>query len=182
MGIMKAVVSFWGWLKLNDLPNWVAIVLWPIVLFLWNQREVNNIPNLQVSLSKTTMTLGGQGKDALSLNFLNNTGSVVYLTNVCILKCSKLFQVDAAASRDIAQSSHELKFSGAGTVGFTERQIILQTNETKESRLSLKSVAPEGMLIYQPHWFRKIIHHPKYFLLKYIALVGGKRYRVSTIY
>lgn len=171
----------------NDLPNWIVIIfsliLWPIVLYLWNQRTINNIPNLQISLSKGTISTNGVEKENfIWINFLNNTGSIIYLTNIRILKCSKLFQVDPKASRDISESSHELKFPNRKDNILTERQIILQTNEESGSGLQLKDAISDEMLTYEPGLWRRLLRSPKYFCLEYIVMVGNKNYKVSTIY
>lgn len=180
---MDIIVKAWDWFKLNDLSNWFAIVLWPLILFLWNQKTVDSIPNLEVSLSKGTTKIGeNEVTNALCLNFLNNTASIVYLTNAHILKCSKLFPVDPAASRDIAKSSHELKFPNFKDSYLTERQIILHTNAQAGTCLSLTTTVTDAMISYKPNIIRKLFHIPKYFCLEYVAMVGNKRYKVSTIY
>ena len=171
----------------NDLPNWIvfifSLILWPIALYIWNQRTVKNIPNLQISLSKgATFNNGGRKENFIWINFLNNTGSIIYLTNVRILKCSNLFQVDPKASRDISESSHELKFPNKKDDILTERQIILQTNGEAGSGLQLKEPIPDGMLTNKSKLWRRLLRKPKYFCLEYVVMVGNNRYKVSTIY
>lgn len=104
----------WQWLKNKDLPNWIIFsftaIVWPLVLFYWNKRKFNNIPNLEVSLAKASITINKKSHSAIDINFLNNTGAIVYLTLARIKKCTKSFNVPTDASRDIAENSHELKF------------------------------------------------------------------------
>jgi len=179
----QIIKEFWTWLKANDIPNWIAIVLWPLAIFLWDRRTVSTIPNLEVSLFKGKTKIGENDEsDALYLKFLNNTSSIIYLTNICILNCSKKFHVDPAAARDIAKSSYELKFPNGKDGYLTERQIILHTNAETSTSLSVKNSITDDMLSYKPNILRQVFRRPKYFCLQYIALVGNKRYRVSTTY
>ncbi|NQU99492.1 MAG: hypothetical protein HQ538_02030 [Parcubacteria group bacterium] len=184
---MKIIQNIYLWTQENDLPNWIIIIfsliVWPIILYLWNQRTINNIPNLQISLTKGASTINGERKENfIWINFLNNAGSIIYLTNTRILKCSKLFQVDPRASRDIAESSHELKFPNKKDNILTERQIILQTNEESGSGIQLKYTISDDMLTFQSKLWRRLLRKPKYFSLEYIVMVGNKRYKVRTIY
>jgi len=184
---MEIIHKIYLWMQKNDIPNWVVIifslVLWPIVLYLWNQRAVNNIPNLQISLSKgVTSSQGERKENFIWINFLNNTGSIIYLTNIRILKCSKLFQVDPKASRDISESSHELKFPNKKDNILTERQIILQTNEESGGGLQLKETISDEMLTYKSSLWRRVLRRPKYFCLEYVVMIGNKRYKVNTVY
>ena len=184
---MEIIHKFYLWMQNNDLPNWIVVIfsliLWPIILYLWSQRTINSIPNLQISLSKGATTVNGERKENfIWINFLNNTGSIIYLTNSRILKCSKLFQADPRASRDISESSHELKFPNKKDNSLTERQIVLQTNEESGSGIQLNHTISDEMLIYKSKLWRRLLRRPKYFCLEYIVMVGGKRYKVSTIY
>jgi hypothetical protein len=183
MGIIK----IYQWMQQNDLPNWIvfifSLILWPIALYLWDQRTINNIPHLPISLSKGATSSDGEKKENfIWINFLNNTGSIIYLTNIRILHCSKLFKVDPKASRDISESSHELKFPNKTNNTLTERQIVLQTNEESGSGLQLKEIIPDEMITYKSMLWRRLLRRPKYFCLEYVVMVGNKRYKVSTIY
>ena len=184
---MEIIYKFYLWMQNNDLPNWIVVIfsliVWPIILYLWSHRTINNIPKLQISLSKGVTIANGERKENfIWINFLNNTGSIIYLTNSRILKCSKLFQADPKASRDISESSHELKFPNKKDNSLTKRQIVLQTNEESGSGLQLNHVIPDEMITYKSKLWRKLFQRPKYFCLEYIVMVGGKRYEVSTIY
>ena len=98
-------------MKSNDLPNWIVIlftaIVWPLVLFCWNRRRVNNIPGMEVRLMPGNIVIDGHPKDAIAIDFINNTGSVVYLSGARILRCSSLFSIPIVTSRDIAENSHE---------------------------------------------------------------------------
>lgn len=178
--------ELYEWLKLNDIPNWItllfSLIVWPIVLFLWNKRIFKNIANLEVSITIDQMTMGATSSDCINFKFLNNTGSIVYIANARIANCSKEFCVHPNASRDIAESSYELKFFNNGTSSFTEKQIILQTNEENYTSLGIKKSLSEDFFTYKPSWIRKLFRWRKYFTLEYIAMVGKKRFKVKTIY
>jgi hypothetical protein len=175
----------WSWLKNNDLPNWIIFaftaIVWPLALFYWGKRTVNNIPNLEVSLAKASITINGRGHSAIDINFLNNTGAVVYLTRARIMKCSWAFSVPIDASRDIAENSYELKFMDSNE-RYIHRQYTLQTDQTVKSCLAVVEPLSDSFYAYRTPWYRRFLRWPKYFTLEYTAMVGDKRYRVSTIY
>lgn len=168
-----------------DIPNWLSFVItlifWPSVLFLWGAKKYQNIPNLEVSLVDGMLNINGNSYDAIWLKFSNQTGSIVYLSNLRLLKCTKLFKVPIAATRSFAESSYELNFS-VGSGNLDQRQIILNTNCKAETAIALDIKPGQDILSYQPPFFRKLFHYPKYFRLEYTAMVGTKRYIVSTNY
>lgn len=175
----------YSWIRLNDLPNWLTIVFtgifWPLVLFIWTRRKVRNVPNLAVSLSQCKLTMDNKDYDGVNLKFLNNTGSIVYITNVRPLRCSSLFPVHPDASRDIADRSHELKFFDDLCQKYCRRQITLQTNEEAVTCIAISNL-DKGLLLFKSSWFRILLRMRKYFHLQYVALVGNQKYRVSTAY
>ena len=106
------------------------------MLFYWNKRKFNNIPNLEISLAKASITIDGNPHAAVDINFLNNTGAVVYLNRFRIKKCSDSFNVPIDASRDIADNSYELKFMDSGG-RYINQQLTLQTNQEMKSILAV---------------------------------------------
>jgi hypothetical protein len=149
----KMVVGGLAWMKDNDLPNCIVLaftgIMWPLVIYAYSRRKISCVPHLVVSLRECVMNIGGNDYPAIAITFLNNTGSVVYITNARLLKCSSLFQVPVDATRDIASSSHELQFLGCNEKTLTKRQITLQTNETTVTSIALRSVN-EGLFSYRP--------------------------------
>ncbi len=183
--IMKHIGDLLSWMKQNDLPNWLGIlftaILWPLVLFLWTRRTVRDVPNLEISPSKGTIKVKGKDYDSVDLNFLNNTGSIVYITNVRLLKCSRHFVIPTGgASRDIASFSHELKFFESTSKMFVKRQITLQTND--EAATTIAATVNDDFFSFKSGRIRKFLRLRKYFCLQYVALVGVKRYKVRTPY
>lgn len=178
-------LMIWLWLKNNDLPNWITfaftVIVWPLVIFYWSKRKVNNISNLEVSLAKASIMIDGRDHSAIDINFLNNTGAVVYLTRARIKKCSQAFSVPIDASRDIAENSYELKFMDSNG-RYIHRQYTLQTDQTVKSSLAVAQPFPDSFYSYRAPWWRKFLRCRKYFILEYTAMVGDKRYKVSTIY
>jgi len=126
--------------------------------------------------------MNGKEKPAVHFSFLNNTGCIVYLTNVRILKCSKKFIIDKDASMDIAESSYELKFMDKNNGHYIHRQIILQTDETAQTSIAVEDEVNKEILSYKRSKLRQRFRRPKYFCLEYVAMVGNKRYKVSLIY
>jgi hypothetical protein len=183
-------------IKKYDIPNWFVLlftgIAWPFVLFLWNRRRVQNISNLEISLTARTINLWREEfyaddtktriddiHPALWLKFSNQTGSTVYLSNARLLKCTKLLNVARTSTRDLS-AAYELNFSLGENLD--QRQIILQTNSQAETAIALDSNPSTEMLSFNPRLWRRILKCPKYFCLEYVAMVGKKRYNVSTIY
>ena len=177
--------GIWSWLKDHDLPNWVnfalTLIVWPLVLFYWNNRKVNSIPNLEVSLAPSTIHINQSPYQAVDFNFKNNTGKIVYLTNPKISKASKSFPIPTAAARGIGKNSYELLFIDKNN-HYTLTQIILQTAQMAKTSIAVDQQLPNTFYLYSPHCARKLISWSKYFKIEYIAMVGGKRYRVSMVY
>lgn len=170
-------------IKIHDIPNWFALlftgIAWPLVLFLWNTRKIQNIPNLEVSPVAGILTIGSTTYPALWLRFSNQTNSIAYLSNARLFKCTRRLGVASASTRDLS-GAYELNFSAGGNLN--QRQIILHTNCQTETSIALDSNPSAAMLSFKPRLWRRLLRCPKYFCLEYIALVGKKRYNVSTIY
>ena len=185
---MEMLEGMWAWMKANDLPNWLifffTIILWPLVLYVWSQRRVRNIPNLEVSVldHKGGLKIGEQDYSSIEIRFANNTGSVVYLTNYRVLRCTKNFLVHSDAERDIEDGTVPIKFFDPPTKRFRLRQITLQTGDKASTAIPLQTVPNKELLSHRPSWLRKAFNWQKYFWLEYTAMVGSKRYRVRTIY
>jgi hypothetical protein len=80
----KWVAEIWTWTRENDLPNWISVALasfiWPVALVIWSRRKVNGVEGLQVRMGRGNITIGSAHHDAVAIEFINNTGSVVYIT------------------------------------------------------------------------------------------------------
>ena len=180
-----AIVHAWNWMKANDLPNWVVVlftaIVWPLVLFCWNRRKVNNVPGMEVRLMLGNIVIDRNPKDAIAIDFINHTGSVVYSSGARIFRCSSLFSILIVASRDIAENSYELKFLDEKG-GFTYREVTLQTNQTSRTCMAVTSPLPDSFYTYQAPFFKRLLRIRKYFVLEYTAMVGTARYFVATLY
>jgi len=179
------ILNLFQELKKYDIPNIIVVcftgIFWPLVLFMWNRRVVNNIKNLEVSLSfDYEVKVKNKSLQGVIFTFLNNTGSIVYLTNARITKSTNRFKISTDCSKDIAESSYELKFSNeAGVVD--KRQITIQTNEKVYTCIGIHSF--DGKIkSYSSNYIRKIFKYPKYFCLNYVAMVGEKKYHVLTTF
>ena len=185
MWFWDLVKSWYLWMKSNDLPNWIILlftaIFWPLLLFAWTKRKKRSIPNLQVSLDQCTVKMNGKDYQGVSFTFLNNTGSIVYLTNVELKKCSRHFPVDPHAFRDFVRLSHELKFFDEIEKKYIKRQITLQTNQEATTCIALSSLN-DAVFSFRPSCLRRLIGIRKYFRLEYVAMVGSQRCRVSTTY
>ena len=181
LGQLEDILLF---VKKYDIPNWFSLVLtliaWPIILFLYDTRKIKNIPNLEVSLEPGTLTVKDAEYPSLWLTFSNQTGSIVYLSNARLSKCTKHFNVAQVSTRDISEAAYELNFSVGGNLN--QRQIILNTTGHTFTAMAMDSSPSKEMLSFKPCLWRRIFKCPKYFCLEYLAMVGKKRYNVSTIY
>jgi len=178
-------VFIWEWLNKHDLPNWIIFaftaIVWPLVIYYWSKRKVKNIRNLEVSLAKASITINGNRYDAVDINFVNNTGSVVYINRPKITRCSKQFSVPVAATRDIAENAYDLLFMDSNG-DYVLREITLHTNKKTKTSIAVTQELPEQFYQFKPQWYRSVIRRGKYFVLEYTAMVGDKKYVVSTVY
>jgi hypothetical protein len=174
------------WTKSNDIPNWLGviftIILWPLALFWWNTRMVNNISNLLVTFEKSRdMIIGTVVCPAVYIVFSNRTGSVVYVNRPQLRNCSARFPIPTDAARDIAENSHPLSFLKPDG-GFEGHQIILQTRDQARTGIAVQTAMTEPFYQYRGSRLRRMFRHPRYFLLEYTAMVGEKRYSVRTVF
>lgn len=188
---MDNISSIIKCLRANDLPNWIifgfTVIVWPLAVFFWNRRKVNSIPNLIISLDKSTMIITnstnpkGISYPTVQFNFKNNTGQIVYLANPRIVKCSKSFSIPVDASRGIGENTYELNFMDANS-NYTLQQYILQTNTIAVTGIAVNQQMPNDFFSYNPNWIRRLFYSIKYFKIEFTAMVGDKKYRVSTLY
>jgi len=182
--ITSWAVELWQWTKAHDLPNWIAVgitaIIWPIAILLWNSRKINNVPGFEMHLRAGELVIFGKSHSAVSLDFRNHTGSVVYVTGVRIRPCA-LFPVATAARRDIGTGMYDLSFLDKNN-GFTLREITLQTNESTNTAIGITDPMPDVFYKYKSPWYRQWSRWPTYFVLEYTALVGTTRHRVATVY
>lgn len=183
--IPQIILDAYSWMKANDLPNWVILlftaIAWPIVLFIFQKRAVNNIPGLEVRFEPGRITISDHSYPAVAIDFINHTGSVVYLTSAGIRRCSRLFLVPISAGRDIARGLHHLSFLGQKGQ-FNERELTLQTNASTRTAIAVYSEIATSFYKYRAPWYKRLLRVRKYFVLEYVAMVGNKRYSVSTLY
>jgi hypothetical protein len=177
--------ELWKWAKANDVPNWIVFlftaIVWPVALFVWQRRTVNNVSGLEVRFRAGEMKINGHPHHAVAIEVINHTGSVVYLTGARIKDCSELFSVPLDASRDIAEGSYHLAFMNADG-GFTEREYTLQTNQAAYTGIAVVSALDESFYQYRAPWYKRLVRLRKYFVLEYVGMVGTKRYSVATLY
>ena len=179
------VASLLEWLRTNDLPNWIAIafslIVWPVVLFLWQRRRVSSIPGLEVHFFRGSIKINGNDFSAIDVRFTNHTGAVVYVRGVRVRGCTANFPVPLEAARDVSSNSYHLKFN-YGDGAFVHREVTLQTTESAQSCMPVAASLPDAFFVHvQPRYLRLLRRHA-YFVLEYTALVGSSRYLVSTRY
>jgi hypothetical protein len=182
------VGNFWQLLKDNDAPNWIVILIslfvWPAILHWWFNRNRQSIPNLEVLPTGGQTTIHGQLYTTVDFAFKNRTGSVVYLYHARLRESPKRFPVPPAAARNISDGSRELKFAIQQNVNllFVADELVLQANSSGLTNIAVTQSMGTDFFSYRPSLLRIWFRRPKYFLLQYTAMVGEKKYSVSTVY
>jgi len=176
-------------LRDNDLPNWLAftvtIIIWPLLLVFWANMTYRSIPGLEITFNLGKGTAESINCLYLDMVFCNNTGKVVYLTDCRVANINtKNIDVNEKAKLDIVSHSYELKFVDENK-SYTQRYIILQTNETKRTGLPIsdKYIGSFGSILLRDlKSHRSGLWGTKFFNLEYTALVGDKKYKVKFKY
>ncbi|MFZ0839602.1 MAG: hypothetical protein WAM77_19225 [Xanthobacteraceae bacterium] len=176
------MLRVWDWLRENDIPNWFALFVWPVVLYWWNTRTRQGIPHLEVLLRGHVTTINGQQFDAVELVFTNRTGCVAYVSRARLRERKKHFPIPPAAVGDISNGWRELKFQKVGTLSLIEDECILQTNDRRVTNIAVSQQMDQAFYDYRPKWVRRWLWWPKYFRLQYTAMIADKRYLVDTVY
>lgn len=127
------------------------------------------------------MQIDGQSHDAVAIDVINHTGTVVYITAARIKSCSALFPVPTAASRDIAEGSYHLAFLDQNG-HFNQRELTLQTNQTGRTAIPVTAALHQAFYTYRAPWYRRLVRLKKYIVLEYVAMIGKKRSFVRTLY
>jgi hypothetical protein len=177
-GFTDWLVWAYAWVKDHDLPNVFTVILWPLVLFWWATRKVNNVSNLLVSFTPLPDGIVvGKRYPAVAIFFENQTGSIVYINGPRIKDCSTLVQIPTVAVRDIGENLHPLAFHNGKTGIYEDHQITLQTGSKTQTAIAVTTEMQESFYRYKPSFFRRIFRRPKYFILEYTAMVGEKNIR-----
>ena len=185
--MMKWLTDTYTSVKDNDLPNTftfvVASILWPLGVIWWHNRKVNSVSNLLVAFIEKPGPIGINNipYPAVDIWFENQTGSIVYITGPRIRNCSTRFPVPTTAVRDIGENVHPLSFLSASDAIFRDHQATLQTSGKAQSVMPVTTRMPQEFYQYNTPRWRRILRHRKYFILEYTAMVGEKKYRISTI-
>ena len=182
---LATVAKFWQWLRANDLPNWAAsafsLIVWPVVLILWQRRRVNSVAGLEVHFFRGTITIGGKTFPAIDIRFTNHTGAVVYVSGGRVRDCTANFAVPIEAARDVSSNSYHLKFN-YGDGAFVHREVTLQTSESAQTCMPVTVSPADSFFTHARPWYLRVIKWRTYFVLEYTALVGSTRYLVATRY
>lgn len=182
---MSTAAQLWEWLRANDLPNWIAtafaLIVWPVVLFLWQRRRIRSIVGLEVHFFRGSITINGKKFPAVDVRFTNHTGAVAYVREVRIRDCTANFPVPLEAARDVSSNSYHLKFN-YGDGAFVHREVTLQTTESAQSCMPVAASPADTFFAHVQPWYWRVIRRHTYFVLEYTALVGSARHLVSTRY
>lgn len=183
--VQSGVSTAWKWARENDLPNWLVfaftVVLWPLVLILWQRRKVNGVPGLEVHFADGNIVINGAPHAAIDIQFTNHTGSVAYVSGVRIVGFTDAFPIPIEASRDRAENSYHLKFiDDKGE--FKIREVTLQTSAMAKTCMPVANHMADDFFSYAPSWWARKLHKRRYFAIEYTAMVGTARYSVATVY
>ena len=182
---MDILLKIWNWLKFNDLPNWIvvifSIIIWPLALFLWSKRVVGAVRNLQVVIVPAGGIIPtGQQCPYLVLKFNNNTGAVVYLSNLAI-KVSYRVRVHPDADKDVSTGNHVLKFAIKDGDAFNKLQATIDTGQKITTGLPLSNSYNDSeiktlMAQMRSHKRNGVIS--KFFTLQFDCMIGRDLKRV----
>ena len=182
--IWQALIGFWNTAHENDIPNWfamsISIVVVPAIVILWRKRRVKFVPGLEVSFFRGALNFGGKDHQAVTVQFTNHTGVLVYISGVRVRSVTKQFPVPPEASRDIGGNLYHLKFLGPDGQ-LTAREITLQTGAFQTTGMPVTAIPPE-FLNHKPSLLRRMLCWQKYFVLEYHAMVGTTHYTVLQIW
>ena len=171
--------------------NWVQFwiqflfiaIVWPLSVWLWTKRKVASINGLEIQLASHQAQINHAEQPGILITFANRTGAVVYLSNARLREQPRNLAVYALATRDISDSSCQLRFRPANTnENFDLRQIILQTDQDAQSWLPLANNPVNELFTYRPLRWLGVFRRPRYFRITFLAVVGEARYRVSMPY
>src|SRR5438046_4206476 len=171
--------------------NWIQFwlqflliaIVWPLAVWLWTKRKVASVNGLEIHLVSHEASINGTQYPGIIITFANKTGSVVYLSNARLLEQPRNLSLHPLTTRNISDSSCELKFRPAFTVEkFERRQIILQTEQDAQTWLPLAAQADNELFTYRPRRWLGVFRRPRYFRMTFLAVVGDARYRVSLPY
>jgi hypothetical protein len=182
--------SWWQYLKDNDLPNWISLIVglfvWPpiaaAIVVLWSRRTLQSVPHFLVTLTPGAATIGSQSHPGVDINFINQTGSVAYLSRARLIEVATNFPVPVAASRDLARAWRQLVLAIPPSPAFDRYECILQTNERAKAFIATTQVPDQAFYSHRPAVWRRWLRCPKYFRLEYVVVIGDKKFLVSTIY
>jgi len=176
-----------GAMSCNWLQFWLQFLLiaivWPLAVWLWTRRKVASVNGLEIQLASHEGNINGTQYPGIMITFANRTGSVVYLSNARLRERPRNLTVHPLATRNISDSSCQLRFRPAHTdENFDHRQIILQTDHDAQSWLPLVGQADEALFTYRPARWLGVFRIARYFRMTFLVVVGDARYRVSLPY
>jgi hypothetical protein len=183
------VTNLWQWLKANDLPNWIALILGLIVpaaasliTFLFQKRRFRYVPGLEVCLEAGEGTIFGERSPLLLFKFVNKSGKTVYLKNPSIRRLTRHLPLHEKTRQDSATGLCELKFRDHHTGYFELRHYVLHTDRESETATYTKEVPKAELIHYRTPFWRRIFSRPRYFVLEYFAVVSTRTYRVKMFF
>jgi hypothetical protein len=188
------ISDFWEYLKDHDAPNWFvfffSLIVWPPIVwaiaYWWTTRKRQSVPGFLVTPTPGQITIGSKPYDAVILTFINQTGSVVYLSRAKLKAVRRNFHIPIAASRDLAFGWHELVFALASAPdSFNNYECVLQTDVTNGRVMAAIAVmkSPQDTFYsYRPGLLRRLFRWPRYFQIEYVVVVADKKFSVAMVY
>jgi hypothetical protein len=188
--MVESIYNVWQFLKVHDAPNWFGIVIWPLVLsifaYWWTHRKKQSVRHFRVTFSPEAISIGEALCSAVALTFINQTGSIAYLSHARLKENMRHFPVPKQASRDMADGWRELVFAlPPYYVEFNQYECLLQTdvaNGRVKAAIAVTTQMDEGFYSHRPTLWRRLLRYPKYFLLEYVVVVGETKHSVQTVY
>ena len=177
----------WDYLKTHDVPNWIvlffSLLVWPMILCLWNKRTEPWIRNLLIGVDPAGGVIPtGESCPYLVIEFDNNTGENVYIANAAIRVTNRI-EAHRNADKDISTQYYTLKFAEKSGEPFSRLQVTLSTGQRVTTGLPLSN----EYLNNDKHTtlFTELKSHKshkiwaKYFTLRFDTMIGDRYRRVK---
>lgn len=209
---MKFIEYFYNAGSMPDITNLadviLSVLLIPIILYLWEKRFRWRIPIFELNIDEfepgtfISDASGNHHFKAIGFRFVNKADSTIFITDMQLYKTTKLVNIPKIAFHDSMTRSYELKFddptsipspqgtagSSGGVIGqsrtvyLNKRQMILNSPDGEAFTAIAVVDIPNNLSAYKPNFWRKLFIVPKYFVVRYIVMMNGKRFKIIAAY
>ena len=186
----------------------LSVLLIPIILYLWEKRFRWGVTGFYLNINEFAAGMfikdaaGNHQFKAIGFKFINKADSTIYITDMSLCRKTKLVSIPEIAYQDSMTGSYELKFddptsipppqgtegSSGGVTGqsrtvyLNKRQMIINSPDGEAFTAIAVVDIPNNLSAYKPNFWRKLFIVPKYFVVRYIVMMNGKRFKIIAAY